>query len=376
MAERKEDGREQMEVLVVGAGVAGLQAAISLSEVGTKVHLVERSDRLGGRVAQHHLVYPSLDEAGPHVNGLIAQVKADQDIVVYLNCVVTQVDTSQGFVAEIQSVPLKEGRGCIGTIVVKVGAIILATGLEDVDARIIPELGYGRLKNVITAEDYERMLDPDGPTKGLVLRPSDASPVHSVAFAQCIGSRVEKRGVPYCSAVCCANAIKDALHLKLMDHAVAVFVLYIDIRTHGKGTEALYRKARERGVKFIRGQPAMVTPIPRDQRVLVAGENTLLKELYEIPVDLLVLSVGMRQGEANRELFEMLGVKLDQEGLVENPPAGSDMVRTSKPGIFIAGTAESPKDARESMAQGRAAAMAALQHMEVGWLHSTPLHEP
>jgi len=110
--------------------------------------------------------------------------------------------------------------------------------------------------------------------------------------------------------------------------------------------------------------------------VLVAGENTLLKELYEIPVDLLVLSVGMRQGEANRELFEMLGVKLDQEGLVENPPAGSDMVRTSKPGIFIAGTAESPKDARESMAQGRAAAMAALQHMEVGWLHSTPLHEP
>lgn len=361
-----EDSVIGKEVLVIGAGVAGLQAALSLSEAGVRVHLVERADRLGGRALQHRYLYPSMDEARHHLDGLIGRVKLDHSIKVYLNCVIAQVDHALDFEVEIHNVPLKEGKGCVGALVIQVGAIILATGMEDVDAELIPELGYRRLKNVVTAEEYERMLDPDGPTRGAVLRPSDGTPVQSVAFAQCIGSRVEKRGVPYCSAVCCANAIKDAIKLKESDNSVRVYILYIDIRTHSKGGEALYRLARERGVKFIRGQPAMVTQIPRDQRVMVAGENTLLKELYELPVDLLVLSVGMRQRRDNQELFAMLGVGLDKEGMIENPQPGSVSVMTSRPGVFVAGCAEAPKDARESMTQGGAAAMAALHFLQAG----------
>lgn len=359
-----DDGGARREAVVIGGGVAGMQAALSLAGMGARVHLVERSSALGGRALGHRFLYPSLAEPRGILKGMAAQVDSDPSISVYLNCVVSQVDRLERFEVELQSVPAEKGRGCVGAMALKADAIVVATGLDDVDAREIPELGYGRLANVVTAEDYERMLDPQGPSGGRVVRPSDSAEAGSVAFAQCIGSRVERRGVPYCSAVCCSNAIKDAIKLKEAEPNADVFVLYIDIRTHGKGTEALYRKAREKGVRFIRGQPSMVTAIPREQRVLVSGENTLLKELYEIPVDLLVLSVGLRQREDNRQLFDMLGVKLDGEGLVESAGPGTDSVLTSAPGVFVAGCAESPKDVRESLAQGRAAAAAAWQRMD------------
>ncbi len=196
-------------------------------------------------------------------------------------------------------------------------------------------------------------------------RPSDGDRVGAVAFVQCVGSRVEKRGVPYCSAVCCMNAIKNAIAVKDMDHSVQAYVLYIDIRTHGKGYEALYKRARERGVRFIRGQPSMVVKKPGTERLLVVGENTLLKELYEIPVDLVVLSVGLRQRQENLELFQMLGVATDEDGLLGGKVEMRSAV-TSVPGVFVAGCVEAPKDARESIAQGEAAAVLASAYLSRG----------
>jgi heterodisulfide reductase subunit A len=197
--------------------------------------------------------------------------------------------------------------------------------------------------------------------KGL-RRPSDMEKVKSVAFVQCVGSRVETRGVPYCSAICCTNAIKNAIAAKEMDNSVDVFVLYIDIRTHGKGYEALYKAAREKGVRFIRGQPSMVVKKPGSERLLVVGENTLIKELYEIPVDLVVLSVGLRQSHGTDELLGMLEISTDRDGLI-GEDSRFESTSTSAQGVFVAGCAEAPKDVRDSIAQGEAAALAATRYI-------------
>lgn len=349
--------------LVIGAGIAGLTVASSLSGMGIKVHLVEREKELGGRVIRSKALFPGMNDARVFIKERLEKVISDPNITVHAQFIISQVDRSEVFEVEIAQVLDLNEKGCTGLRPERVGAVVIATGLEGVDASIIPELGYGRLRNVVTSVEFEDMLDPHGPSEGKVLRPSDHAPATSVAFIQCVGSRVEKRGVPYCSTVCCANAIKSAILLKEMDVRMDVYILYIDVRTHGKGYEALYKKGRERGVKFIRGQPSMVTKVPRSEQVLVLGENTLLKELYEIPVDLVVLAIGLKQRESNRELFEMLGVRLDKENLVQNPGRGEESVLTTAPGVFVAGSVEAPKDIRDTIVQAEAAALATAKYL-------------
>jgi heterodisulfide reductase subunit A-like polyferredoxin len=196
-----------------------------------------------------------------------------------------------------------------------------------------------------------------------IRRPSDGTKVSTVVFIQCVGSRVEKRGVPYCSAVCCANSIESAIKLKERDPTVTVYVLYIDIRTAGKGKEAMYKRARQLDVKFIRGQPALVGDMPHSHRLLVCGENTLLRELYEIPADLVVLALGLREDPENLELFRSLGVVLDREGLIKTGAAPEQAVQTSARGVFVAGSASAPMCAEEAASMGTQAAHAAFAYL-------------
>jgi len=342
-------------VLVLGGGVAGLAATRALTDKGVQVKLVERAHRLGGRVEEASSVFPSMAKGHDVIEELKRGSEGNGLVEMLMGAELSFVRSEdRGFEAEVQLGSKGEKDACLQRMAVHADAIIIATGLEPVDASIIPELGYPRLRNVVLSTTFDRLL-----TQASLLRPSDGGKVSAVAFVQCVGSRVERRGVPYCSAVCCMNAIKSAIAVKEMDNAIDAFVLYIDVRTHGKGYEALYKKARERGVKFIRGQPSMVLRIPRSERLHVMGENTLLKELYEIPVDLVVLSIGLRQRQDNLELFNMLDLRLDNDGLV-GEGTGLGSVHTSVPGVFVAGCAEAPKDVRDSIAQGEAAAMAAL----------------
>ncbi|MDD1769318.1 MAG: disulfide reductase, partial [Methanomassiliicoccales archaeon] len=135
-----------------------------------------------------------------------------------------------------------------------------------------------------------------------------------------------------------------------------LWVLYIDIRAQGKGHEDLYKRARQLGVKFIRGQPSMIMKKSRSDQVLVCGENTLLKELYEIPVDIVVLSVGLRQPAENERLLRMLGVAQTPDGLAVEKDICVAPVESPVTGVFLAGTIDSPKDVCDSIAQGGAAA--------------------
>jgi len=317
------------KVMVIGAGVAGMAAASALLDLGIEVVLVERSNS----------------------SGTVDPDQKDGKLLALIDSNVVGVERSDAFRIEVESTQ----SGCRQRSVHDVDAVILATGLVPVDAGLIPELGLGRLGNVISSSQLEDLLV----SSEEIRRPSDGGPISTVVFVLCVGSRVEKRGVPYCSAICCASAIRCAIMLKQRDPEVGVYVLYIDIRTAGKGEEAMYKQARQLDVKFIRGQPALVAKQPRSERLLVCGENTLLRELYEIEADLVVLGVGLREDPSNLELFHSLGVELDQEGLIKFGDSSDRAISTSAKGVFVAGSASAPMGIEEARAMGTQAAHAA-----------------
>lgn len=349
-------------VLVIGGGVAGMQAALDLARMGLEVDLVEKKPKLGGMLAELNRVYPSMQPAQDIISRIGKDVLSRKSVRIHLEAeVVSVIGVAGDFSVELLS---RKGTGKEKHQSLSVDGIILATGLEPIDPSIIPEFGYGRWKDVVTSLDFEGMLANVERTREPLSRPSDGQAVRSIAFVQCVGSRVEKRGVPYCSSVCCMGAIKNSILVKERFPGTELWILYIDIRAHGKGHEDLYKKARQLGVKFVRGQPSMVLRRPESDKMMVCGENTLLKELYEIPVDLVVLSIGLRQPEENTRLLRMLGVAQTADGLTIEKDICVAPVESPVSGIFVAGTVDSPKDICASIAQGGAAAakMKALRY--------------
>jgi heterodisulfide reductase subunit A-like polyferredoxin len=325
------EGR-QSKILVIGGGIAGMSASSALSSLGHSVSLIEREGTLGGRASRLNCLLPDLRPASEIVAPIVDRALGDGNIDVILSREVVSLgrDGARHF-AE-----LDDGRR------IEADAIVIATGLEGVPAALVPEFGHGLRRNVLTAQELEERLAGYGPLVDGDLR--------SAVFIQCVGSRTERRGVPYCSALCCANSIKNALALKKKDAFMDVTVLYIDIRAAGAGQEALYRDARRNGVRFIRGQPSLVTE--KNGRLLVCGENTLLRELYEIPADLVVLANGLRQSPSNLLMLDEMGII---QGVTGFPDADSS--RTETEGIFLAGTAKGPMDVRTAVRDAKACAM-------------------
>ncbi len=331
--ERKACAPSDRKVMVIGAGVAGVAAANALIDLGVRVVLVERSDS----------------------STLLRSTPKGEGIMVLTGSRAIGAEMGDAFHIEVESV---RGR-CRQRAVHQVDAVILATGLVPTDASLIPEFGMGRHRNVVSQQQLGAMLA----STREITRPSDGGPLSTVVFIQCVGSRVEKRGVPYCSAVCCAGAIEQAIKLKQRDPKIGVYILYIDIRMAAKGQEAMYKMARQLDVKFIRGQPALVAIKPKTEQLLVCGENTLLRELYEIPADLVVLGLGLREDPENLELFHRLGVELDREGLIEASDMPPTSVMTSAKGVFVAGSASAPMGVAEAEAMGIQAAHSASAYL-------------
>ncbi|MDD1743191.1 MAG: FAD-dependent oxidoreductase [Methanomassiliicoccales archaeon] len=323
---------KERKVIVVGAGVAGRAAANALHDLGVAVVLVDRS----------------LSPQG-------VDCPVDDGLLVTIGANVVGAESDDRYRLELESM---QG-GCRQRSVQEADAVILATGLMPIDAGLIPEFGMGWRRDVISAPQLLAMLESEHEIR----RPSDGAKVSTVVFIQCVGSRVERRGVPYCCAVGCADSIGNAIKLKERDPSIAVYVLYIDIRTAGKGEEAMYKRARQLDVKFIRGQPALVGDAAHSDRLLVCGENTLLRELYEIPADLVVLALGLREDPENLELFRGLGVELDREGLIKTGEAPDQAVQTSAPGVFLAGSASAPMGAEEAASMGAQAAHAVFAYL-------------
>ena len=239
---------------------------------------------------------------------------------------------------------------------VEVGAVVLAPGADLFDSRSINEYGYGRLANVVSSLDFERMLSASGPSAGHLLRPSDQAEPQRIAWLQCVGSRNQNQCENgYCSAVCCMYAIKEAVIAKehsTQDLDAAIF--FMDMRTYGKDFERYYDQARDKhGVRFVRSRVHTILedPSSRDLVIRYAAEDS---EVREERFDMVVLSTGLEPPRGAQELAKALGIELDHYGFCKSGSLAS--VRTSRPGVFACGAFEGPKDIPETVMQASAAA--------------------
>jgi heterodisulfide reductase subunit A-like polyferredoxin len=238
-----------------------------------------------------------------------------------------------------------------------VGSIILSPGYEVYNARLSQEYGLGRYPNVLNALQFERILSASGPTMGHVQRPSDGRVPRKIAFLQCVGSRDQNH--PYCSAVCCMYATKEAIIAKEHEKEVEPTIFFIDIRAYGKGFDAYYERARkEYGVRYVRCAISRVVEDPRTKNLRITHIDDA-GEIKEEEFDLVVLSVGMVPSASTQELAKNLGIELDRYGFAKTDSLTP--LATSRPGVYACGVFQGPKDIPETVAQASGAAAAASE---------------
>jgi len=259
------------------------------------------------------------------------------------------------------------------TEALRVGAVILTPGSEELEPSLRGEYGHGRYANVISSVQFERMLSASGPTEGSVQRPSDGGPVRRIAFIQCVGSRDSARGNGYCSSICCMSATKEALVAieHIPDAEIAIFC--IDIRAFGKEFDRYVDRARtEHSVRYVRAIPSRVVEMPGTKSPRVRYFDERGEERQE-EFDLVVLSVGIKPGASVAELGERLGIDRNRFGFCETDRLAPTV--SSRPGVFVAGAFQEPKDIPESVAQASAAASCAMELLARGRATLTRHHE-
>ncbi len=239
-----------------------------------------------------------------------------------------------------------------------VGSVILAPGFEEFDAVKKGEYGYGRYPNVITSVQFERMLSASGPFDGHVIRRSDGNPAKRVAWIQCVGSRDTRCGNEYCSSVCCMVSTKQSMIAA--DHlpGLEATIFYMDIRAYGKDFDQYYERAKQQGVDYIKGIPSRIIQMPgtKDLRTTFYNEAG---QLQERDFDLVILSVGMEPGLAAVDAARRLGIELNEYGFCATDRFTP--LNTSRPGVFVCGAFQEPKDIPETVTQASAAASMAME---------------
>ena len=245
---------------------------------------------------------------------------------------------------------------------IDVGNIILATGYDLFDARRVSNYGYGRLPNVFTSLEFERLSNAAGPTSGnIVLRDGKTVP-KSVGIIHCVGSR-DKNFNNYCSVICCMQGLKFA-HLVHERTGATVYNFYIDMRTAYKAYDEFYQRVLEEGTLFVRGKVAEVTNAARNERekgrLIIQCEDTLAGKQRRIPVDMVILSSGLQPRKDAKEVGKMFGISCSMDGWFTEKHPKLDPVATMTEGIYIVGCAQGPKDIPSSVAQGAAASARVL----------------
>jgi heterodisulfide reductase subunit A len=247
----------------------------------------------------------------------------------------------------------------------EVGSVVLAPGAEIFDPTVMDTYGYGVFPDVVTSLEYERILSASGPTKGELVRPSDGRPPKKIAWIQCVGSRSVKEGAySYCSGACCMFALKEATVTRERFHDdIETTIFFMDMRTSWKDYELYYQRAKNNyGVRLVRSRPHSVSTNPETGCLsidYVPTDGSLPKsELF----DMVVLSTGFRVTNEMRELAANMGIELNEHSFAKT--SSFNPVSTSKPGIYVCGLFESPKDIPETMVQASAAAFNASRHVE------------
>lgn len=251
------------------------------------------------------------------------------------------------------------------TMTRQVGSIIMATGADMFDPGKLDHFGHGHYPNVVTGLEYERIMSASGPTLGELERPSDKVQPKRVAWIQCAGSRgINREDVSYCSSVCCMYALKEAIVTKeRFKDDIETTIFYMDMRTFGKGYESYYQRAKDQyGIRMVRCRPHTIVPNPESPGNLNIAyakdeEAGLITETF----DMVVLATGFRPSAQTTQLAQTLGIELNTHQFAQT--GSFQPVATSKPGVYVCGVFESPKDIPETMVQASAAACMAAKHL-------------
>ena len=336
--------QEELEIevepacLVIGGGIAGMTAATCIAMQGFRVYLVEKEPELGGTLRQLHKIYPTNQDASDVMKEAIENVKAHENISILKSTVVKDVE---GFIGNFKvTVQSKNGRDHQ----LKVGTIIVATGAANFEP--VGMYGYKEYKNVITQIELESLLK-----FGQFKNPE------RIVMIQCVGAREEK-GRIYCSRICCMTAIKNAMYIKELYPDTNVYILLRDLQTYGKEYGKYQWKAREKNVKFIKyvpEKPPEVTSQPNGELTVKVYHANIGEEI-EINCDLIILSTPLVQHEAGKKLSSILKVPIGSDGFFFEAHVKLRPVDFATDGIYVCGTAHSPKDISESITQACAAA--------------------
>jgi heterodisulfide reductase subunit A len=435
--------------LVIGGGVAGIQAALEIAEAGHKVYLLEKDASIGGHMAMFDKTFPTLDcaaciltpkmtsvgqnrnielmayseliELSGYIGNFKAKIRKKARYIDTVKCtgcgrcselcptsVPNEFDCGLGkrkaiYIPSPYAVPnkaiidakncrhikgLAEGKdvcrlcqtgiekkgqpGCEEGAIdfsqkdeiaeIEIGNIIVATGFQQFNPSTIYQLGYGRLDNVLTGLEFERLTNASGPTGGKVTL-KDGSEPGSIAILHCIGSR-DTNYHKYCSRVCCMYSLKFAHLLREKLPESAVYQLYIDMRCAGSGYEEFYERLQEEGVNFIRGKAGEITDIaekPEEKgKLIVLVEDTLVRRKRRLAVDMAVLSCALEPRADTEQLARILTLSRKADGFLLEKHPKLDPVATTTDGIYIVGCCQSPKDIPDTVAQASAAAARVL----------------
>jgi heterodisulfide reductase subunit A len=337
-------------VLIVGGGPAGLSAAHALARVGQPCTLIDKADRLGGSpiLSGYAKLVPSGEWARDAIGGMVQRVEADKLIEVRTSTSVSAFEGGPGnFTAT-----LSDGS------TVQAGAAILCTGFTHFDALNKPEWGFGTFPDVVTTTQVEQMI-----SSGRGVRcPSDGRKPQRVAILLCVGSRDRQIGREWCSKICCTVSANLAMEIREELPDCHVYIYYMDIRTFGLyETKYYWRSQEEFKIKYIKARIAEVTS--DGQKLIVKGEDTLVKRPITIPFDLVVHAIGMDPNVDNKSLAKVFGVTLEPQGFIDRGSSYAHSAETSRPGVLVAGAATGPETIDDSIAQGQAAAMAAFSQV-------------
>jgi heterodisulfide reductase subunit A len=338
------------KALVIGGGVAGMTAALDLAAQGFGVHLVEKEAELGGNFSR---VYYDLNggETRSFLNSIIDRVKSNKKIDLYTNSEIREIN---GYVGNFKTKLIDDSVKKSPEKIVEHGVIIVATGAEEYEPT---EYLYGKDERVVTQRQLEEWLwgnDSKNKTGGFPELDIDARSLKNVVMIQCVGSRDEER--PYCSRVCCSEAIKNAIKLKELNPKLNIYILYRDIRSYGIN-ELYYKEAREKGIIFIRYEEEAKPEVKNERGKLnVKVKDLILNRELLIDTDMLVLSSGIIAGKGNKGLSQMLKVPLNDDGFFLEAHVKLRPVDFATDGIFVCGLAHYPKNVSEAITQAKAAA--------------------
>jgi heterodisulfide reductase subunit A len=336
-------------VVVIGGGVAGLEAAGRLSMSGFEVSLLEKENKTGGHLNNWHKLFPDRRNSS-EVKEYLEKISNSDGIKIHTKTIIEKLSKNKNRFSIITN----NGKEFVAD------ALIVATGFDIFKSSRKEEYGYGIYDNVITSADLEEMFRKDK------ISLMNGNTPKTIGMVHCVGSRDEKVGNLYCSKLCCVTAVKQAIEIRELIADSKVFCFYMDMRMGGAYYEEIYREAQETyGVNFIRGKVSEAG-VTIDNRLVVKVEDTLAGRPLKMELDMLVLMAGMEMSEGGKKFAGISGLKTGENKFFDPLDHHYGSNKSNEKGIYYAGTCTAPMNITETISHARAAVAEVLEYLKDG----------